>query len=91
MPHALAWRDSSISLATCSSAFDGNAAAIDADAAGIGFRIDERDAEPEIGGEKRGGVAAGPAADDDELNRSHRRSGRSGLVGQVVFVVLTVC
>ena len=35
-----------------------NAAAIDADAAGIRFGIDERDAEAEIGGEKRRGVSA---------------------------------
>ena len=37
-----------------------NAAAIDAHAAGVHFGIDERDAEPEIGGEKRGRVPAGP-------------------------------
>ena len=71
-PHAFAWRDSSISFATCSSAFDGNAAAIDADAAGIGFGIDERDAQAEIGGEKRGRVPAGPAADDNELSGDHK-------------------
>ena len=44
-----------------------NAAAIDADAARVHFGIDERDAQPEIGREKRGRVPAGPAADDDEL------------------------
>ena len=49
----------------------GNAAAIDADAAGIGFGIDERDAEAEIGGEKRGRVPPGTAADDNELCGNH--------------------
>ncbi len=48
-----------------------NAAAIDADAAGIRFRIDQRDAEPEIGGQKGGGIAPGAGADDDELNGGH--------------------
>ena len=38
----------------------------------------ERDAQPEVGREKRGGVAAGAAADDDELSHEVRR-GRSGL------------
>ena len=45
----------------------GDAATIDADAAGVHFRIDQRDAEPEIGGKKGGRVPARARADDDEL------------------------
>ena len=47
-----------------------NAAAIDADAAGIHFAVDERDLQAEVGGEKRSGVAAGAAADDDKSSGS---------------------
>src|SRR6185295_19042268 len=49
----------------------GNAAAIDADAARVHFGIDKRHAQAEIGGEKRGGVAAGSASDDRKLDRIH--------------------
>ena len=52
-----------------------NAAAIDADAAGIHFGIDEGDAQTEVRAEKRGRVATGPAADHDELSRNHKRAG----------------
>ena len=68
-PHAFACRDSSMQLRDVQQRLRRNAAAIDADAAGVHLGIDERDAQPEVGGEKRGGVAAGPAADDDELSR----------------------
>ena len=43
-PHAFAWRDSSISLRDVQQRLRRNAAAVDADAAGIRFGIDERDA-----------------------------------------------
>ena len=46
-----------------------NAAAVEADAAGVHFRIDQRDRHAEIGGEKCGGVAAGTAADDCNIQR----------------------
>ena len=45
-----------------------DAAAIDADAAGIHFRVDERGRKSEIGGEKCCGVSPGTAADDDHLD-----------------------
>ena len=51
--------------------FGRNAAAIEAHAAGIDFGIDQRGGETEIRGQKRGGVAAGPAANDDNLNVNH--------------------
>src|SRR5262249_27573417 len=60
----------------------GNAAAIDAHAAGIQLGIDERGAETEIGGEERGGVSTGTAADDNELSRDHTKPGRSGRPGR---------
>ena len=44
---------------------------IDAHATGVHFGIDERGREPEIGGQKRGSVTAGPAAHDDNLSRDH--------------------
>ena len=40
-----------------------NAAAIEADAAGVQLRIDQRDRHAEIGGKKCGGVSTGTAAD----------------------------
>ena len=65
-----------------------NAAAIDADAAGVHFRIDQRDAEPEIRGKKSGGVPAGPAPTTTSWTeiivslvrcRSRRQVGQIGL------------
>ncbi len=50
-----------------------NAAPIDADPAGVDLGVDERHAQPEIRGEKGGGVAAWPAADDHKLDRIHLR------------------
>ena len=50
----------------------GNAAAVDAHAAGIGFGIDQGDAQAKIGGEERRRVPAGAAADDNELSGDHR-------------------
>ena len=41
-----------------------NAAAVEADAAGIHLRVDQRDGHAEIGSEKCGGVSTGTAADD---------------------------
>ena len=52
-----------------------DAAAIDADAARIHFRVDERGLEPEIGGEECRGVPARAASDDDNLSRNHVRAG----------------
>src|SRR5437868_3455269 len=51
--------------------FRRNASAIDADAAWIGFGVDERDAEPEIRGEECASVSAGTCADDCELCGDH--------------------
>ena len=51
--------------------FRRDAAAIDADAAGIRFWIDQRGRKAEIGGEKRRGVAARAATDDNNLNGNH--------------------
>ena len=68
-PQAFAWRDFGDELGDVQQRLRWNAAAVHADAAGIGFGIDERDAEAEIGGQKRGGVPAGPAAHDDALRR----------------------
>jgi hypothetical protein len=48
-----------------------NATAIDAHAARICFGIDERDAEAEIGREKRSGIPTRTGADNGELNGSH--------------------
>jgi len=53
-----------------------NAAAIHADTAGVHLRIDERRLEAQISGEKRSRVAAGPTADDYNLNVAHDRSPR---------------
>ena len=47
-----------------------DAAAIDADAAGVLLRIDEGDLHPAVGGVERRRVAAGTRADDDELCES---------------------
>ena len=44
----------------------GDAAAVEADAAGVRLLVDQRDLHPEAGGEEGGGVAAGPPADDGE-------------------------
>ena len=49
----------------------GNAAAVDAHAAGIRFGIDQGDAQAKIGCEKSGRVPAGAAADDNELSGDH--------------------
>ena len=46
----------------------GDASAVDADAAGVHFGIDERDAQAEIGGEKRRRVPTRSGTDDDELD-----------------------
>src|SRR5207249_2825711 len=59
-----------------------NAAAIDADAARVRLGIDERGREAEIGSEKRSGVSARTAADDDELSGNHKRSGGPGRSGE---------
>jgi hypothetical protein len=60
-----------------------DAATVDADAARVRLRIDQRDAEAEIGGKKRGRVAPGPGADDDELDCGHKRAGGAGRAGEV--------
>src|SRR5262249_52261362 len=52
----------------------GNASAIDADAAGVGFGIDEGDVEPEIGGEKRRRISSRTSTDYGQLRRRHRRT-----------------
>ena len=66
-PHAFACRASSMQLRDVQQRLRRNAAAVDADAARVRLGIDERDAQPEIGGEERRGVASRPAADDDKL------------------------
>src|ERR1051325_4728047 len=58
--------------------FGGNAAAIHADAARIGLRIDDRGLEPEIRGEERGGVPAGAATHDNHLSGDHCSESRNG-------------
>ena len=73
MPQAAACARLAEDLRDVQQRFRRDAAAIHADAAGIRFGIDERDAESEIRGEKRGGVAARAAADDDELRGDHVR------------------
>ena len=45
-----------------------NAAAIEADAAGVLLRIDERDLHAAVGGVERRRVPAGTGADDDQLS-----------------------
>ena len=47
-------------------------AAIDAHAAGVRLRIDERDVEAHVGGEKRRRISARSTADDRELSGNHR-------------------
>ena len=42
----------------------GNAAAVEADTAGIQFRVDEGDGHAEIGGEECSGISTGAATDD---------------------------
>ena len=51
----------------------GDTAAVQADAAGIGFGVDEGDLQAEVGGQEGRGVAAGPAADDRDLRAARRR------------------
>ena len=48
-----------------------NAAAIEADAAGVQFHIDKRRLQSEIGSHEGGSISARPAADDDHLRRVH--------------------
>ncbi len=50
-----------------------NAPAVDADAARIHLRVDERHRQPEIGREERSRVPSRAAADDDELGVDHKR------------------
>src|SRR2546426_903363 len=57
--------------------FRRDASDVHADAAGVGIGIDERGGETEIGGEKRGGVAAGSGADNRDLDGDHVLSDRS--------------
>ena len=45
----------------------GNAAAVETHAAGIRLGIDQRNLHAEIGGQECGGITAGPAADDGEV------------------------
>ena len=47
----------------------GDAAAVEADAAGVGLRVDERDVQPLLRGQERGGVAAGARAQDGDAQR----------------------
>src|SRR5258708_40005867 len=54
-----------------------NTAAIHADAARIHFGVDECRGETEIRGKKGGGITTRSAPDDDNLNSSHNRSGKS--------------
>ena len=49
----------------------GDAAAIDAHAAGVVFRIDEDDLQAEVRGEKRRRISARSAADDSQLSGDH--------------------
>src|SRR5436309_10142294 len=58
-----------------------NASAIDAHAARVRLRVDQRGLQSEIGGEKCRGVSAGAAADDDELSRDHEWAGGAGAAG----------
>jgi len=48
--------------------FGGDAAPVEADAAGGGVGIDDGGGDAEFGGAEGGGVAAGAAADDDEIS-----------------------
>jgi hypothetical protein len=45
----------------------GNASAIDANAAGVRFGVDERGAQTKISGQECRRIATGPSADDHEL------------------------
>ncbi len=47
-----------------------DAAAVEADTAGVGRGVDERDLHAAIGGIEGGGISAGTGADDDELSGS---------------------
>ena len=59
-----------------------DAAAIDADAAGILLRIDERDLHPAVGRVEGGCVSAGTGADDDKLTGDrHGCSGAKEVLG----------
>ena len=53
-----------MTLAACKQSFRRNAAAIKTNAAGIGFEVNERGFNSKIGGQKRGGITAGAAADN---------------------------
>ena len=62
--------------------FRWNAPAVDADAARIDFRIDQGDAQTEVGGQKGGRIAARATAHHDKLSRNHKRAGMAGTAGR---------
>ncbi len=49
--------------------FRRDAAAVEADSAGVRFWVDQRDGHAQIGGKKRGGVASGTGADYCDIER----------------------